>query len=158
MTQVHAFAVHTIVLAFVMTTAHYAVVWIINRRRAATGAERQSVPALEHVPWDVIDGGILMPLDAPSDYRNSVLPDQEAAHEGWIEKARVEARRIAKERGCLTSDDIWDVCPPPPGVDPRVMGAIFADKTLWERTGYTKSSRKINHGRVVAQWKLREAA
>jgi hypothetical protein len=38
------------------------------------------------------------------------------------------------------------------------MGAVFADKTLWECVGHVKSVRKVNHGRRVSAWKLRVAA
>ena len=154
MRAVNTFCTVTLLLASVMVAIHYAVIAIRHHLRMA----RHGVPALEYQSWEVIEGGRMMPLDAPTDYRNAVMPDQEQAHADWIETARQTAQSIARRVGQITSDDIWDACPPPAGVDPRVMGAVFADKTLWERVGYVKSARKINHGRPVAAWKLRVAA
>ena len=47
----------------------------------------------------------------------------------------------------ITVDDIRKTCPPPPDIDPRVMGAVF--KQDWVAVGYTQSKRKVNHGRVI---------
>ena len=93
----------------------------------------------------------------PSDYAAAVLPDQVKAHGDWIEKARKAARDLASVRGEISSDDIWDIAPPPAGADPRVLGVIFSDRTLWEKTRYVKSERKVNHGRPIAVWRLRAA-
>lgn len=95
--------------------------------------------------------------DDPTDYRIAVLPEQEEAHAAWIEKARAAARELAGKLGTITSDHIWEACPPPGGTDPRVLGAVFSDRAVWEKVGYVKSGRKINHGRPVAEWRLREA-
>lgn len=142
MRSVNTFCTATVLLALVMTAIHYAFLhWRSRSIQHATAAN-------DDQPEDVMD---------PSDYAASVLPDQVKAHGDWIESARAAARKLASERGEISSDDIWDIAPPPAGVDPRVLGAIFSDKTLWERTRYTKSSRKVNHGRVIACWKLRAA-
>jgi hypothetical protein len=154
MRAVNTFCTVTLILAAIMTAIHYAVIALRHRMRAS----RHGVPVFEHQSWNVIEGGQIMSLDAPTDYRNAVLPDQEKAQHEWISLARQTAERLARQNGQITSDDIWDVCPPPVGADPRVMGAVFADKTIWQRVGYVKSARKINHGRPVTAWTLRAVA
>lgn len=78
----------------------------------------------------------------------------EDAHAAWIDKARYHAREIALKRGFVTSDDIWDICPPPNTIDSRVMGAVFS-KHEFEQVGYVKSRRAICHKRPIGTWVLR---
>lgn len=141
MRSVNTYFTVVVLIALVMTAIHYAFL----RWRSVS---MQPTAANDDTPEDVMD---------PSDYAAAVLPDQEKAHGDWIKNARAAARKLASERGEISSDDIWDIAPPPAGVDPRVLGSIFSDKTLWERTGYAKSERKVNHGRPIARWKLRVA-
>lgn len=145
MRAVNTFCTVAIILALLMTAIRYAVLHYMRR------PFQHVLPANDDIPEDE------MTMES-TDYAAAVLPDHEKAHGDWIERAREAARRLAAERGQISSDDIWDVAPPPPGVDPRVLGAVFSDKTIWERTGYVKSARKVNHGRPVAVWKLRAAA
>jgi len=94
--------------------------------------------------------------DIPSHhYDNNVLKLHGEGHADWIEKARAAARKFATENGVVTSDDIWEICPPPMNSDPRVMGAVFKPRGDWERVDYRPSWRKANHGRPVAIWRLR---
>lgn len=98
------------------------------------------------------------PASAPpaTDYHRHIMPDQERRHADWIADARAAAERIARTKGVVTSDDIWDVCEPPSDADPRCMAAVFAPRGKWERVGYVPSRRKAqNHGRPIAQWKLK---
>lgn len=97
-----------------------------------------------------------MPIDAV--YADVILPEQEAKHSEWIAKARETAIAIARQKGCVSSDDLWEACPPPVNADPRVMAAAFHPRSTWELAGYVKSRRKVNHGRTVAEWRLRHAA
>lgn len=89
-------------------------------------------------------------------YEQAVLPLQEEAHETWIDRARDVARRLARQRGAITIDDVRDECPPPEGIDPRVMGSVFKPKKDWICVDYRKSWRRENHGRPVGIWRLRE--
>ncbi len=142
MRAVNTFCTAALLLALAMTAIHYAFLhWRSRSIQPATAAN-------DDQPEDVMD---------PSDYAASVLPDQEKAHGDWIERARKAARDLASTRGEISSDDIWDIAPPPAGVDPRVIGAVFSDKTMWQRLRYDKSTRKINHGRPVSVWTLRAA-
>lgn len=142
MRTINTFCTIVVLTALAMTAIHYAVLHWRSR-------------SIQHAPAaNDDDPGEIM---ESSDYAAAVLPDQEKAHGDWIERARKAARDLAAVRGEISSDDIWDVAPPPAGVDPRVLGAIFSDKTMWERTRYVKSERKVNHGRPIACWKLRAA-
>ncbi len=94
--------------------------------------------------------------DMPHHYDNTVLAIHEENHEAWIERARAAARAFALQHGVVTSDDIWEVCPPPRGADARVMGAVFHPREEWKKVDYRQSVRRANHGRPVAMWILRE--
>lgn len=98
------------------------------------------------------------PMTIDADYRDVILPEQEAKYSEWIAQARAAAVSIARAKGSVTSDDLWEACPPPAGVDPRVMAAAFHPRTTWELARYVKSRRRVNHGRTVAEWRLRDAA
>lgn len=91
----------------------------------------------------------------PHHYDNNVLEVHEEGHAAWIEKARAAARSFAIAHGVVTSDDIWEICPPPKGADPRVLGAVFKPRSDWERVDYRPSIRRQSHGRPVAMWVLR---
>lgn len=82
-------------------------------------------------------------LDMFEDYR----PD-------FLVNARAAARKICSERGTCTVDEVRAVCPPPSGIDPRVMGAVFHRKEF-EKVGYLSSDRKTCHARPIARFKLR---
>lgn len=90
-------------------------------------------------------------------YSNNVLELHEEHHTDWIEKARAVARQLAVAKGAISSDDIWEHCPPPPNADPRVMGAVFYPRSDWERVDYRPSIRRTSHGRPVAIWTLKTA-
>jgi len=79
-----------------------------------------------------------------------------AAHSEWLSRARSTAKALARQLGAITSDDLWEHCPPPPGSDPRVMGAVFQPRSEWEKVDWRPSWRRdVNHGRNVAIWNLR---
>ncbi len=55
----------------------------------------------------------------------NILPLFEVSRADWLSDARQAARKIAARRGEVTIDDVRELCPPPAGVDPRVMGAVL---------------------------------
>jgi hypothetical protein len=65
------------------------------------------------------------------------------------------ARAIALESGSrgqpITINDVREHVTLPPGIDPRVMGAVFRTDD-WVNLGYTGSTRRVCHGRPVAQF------
>jgi hypothetical protein len=72
----------------------------------------------------------------------------------WLEAARMHARRIAREQGDVTIDDVRRVCPPPDGCDPRIMGSVFLRKDF-QRVDFRASSRQACHGRPIGVFRLK---
>lgn len=72
----------------------------------------------------------------------------------WLEQARGHARRIARDKGEVTIDDVRDHCPPPEDCDPRIMGSVFAGPEF-ERFDFRASARKACHGRPIGVFRLR---
>ncbi|PPC84760.1 MAG: hypothetical protein CTY35_00115 [Methylotenera sp.] len=74
----------------------------------------------------------------------------------YIAMARKSAIEIASARAdrSVTIDDVRELCPPPDDIDPRVMGAIFTEKGVWESMGYVKSTRKTCHHRPIQRFQL----
>tara|TARA_R110000868_G_scaffold80082_1_gene227737 strand:- start:644 stop:913 length:270 start_codon:yes stop_codon:yes gene_type:complete len=86
-------------------------------------------------------------------FKQQILPLFEANREEFICQARQIAELLG-EKGLVTINDVRKYIEPPEGVDPRVMGAVFATKQ-WERVGYTASERA--HGRPIAIFRRRAA-
>jgi hypothetical protein len=65
----------------------------------------------------------------------------------WLAVARRTAillyRRVGRP---ITVDDVRMECPPPGGIDPRVMGGVFSG---WTPVGWTNSRRRACHGRPI---------
>lgn len=76
------------------------------------------------------------------------------AGERWVREARVAALRIYGERGEVTSDDVWNACPPPDTVDGRLMSSVLS-RADWEIVGYRRSARGRNAARKIAVWRLK---
>ncbi len=97
--------------------------------------------------------------DEANVYVQGVLPLQIKAQPELVEKLRAAARTLAAGGREITSDDVHEVCPVPPGVDPRIMGAVFHPRSEWQRVGTQPSRRRdANHGRWISRWALRESA
>jgi hypothetical protein len=90
-------------------------------------------------------------------FARDVLPVFEANRAAWLAEARQWARKIAKQRGEVTIDDVREFYPPPAGVDPRVMGAIMRAPEF-EAVGYRKSTRATCHNRPIAIFRLAQKA
>ena len=73
-----------------------------------------------------------------------------------IARARAHARRIAREKGQVTINDVRAYCPPPEGADPRIMGGVFT-RAEFVRVGFTMSERKPCHHRFIGVFRLRGA-
>ena len=84
---------------------------------------------------------------------------EEKRHE-WIALARKTAFSLLKTRivrGDIatimqTSDDLWALCPPPPEINPKAMGAVF--RSGFKAIGYVSSKRKQAHARPIRVWTL----
>lgn len=66
----------------------------------------------------------------------------------WLGRARDTARRVARERGKVSSDDIHALCPLPAGAHHNLMGAVFKTTGLVQ-IGWTQTERPEGHGRVI---------
>lgn len=118
------------------------------------GGASQVLPALEAY--------MARKTEDANEYGQAVLPLQEEKFEGYLTRAREAAVRLAQEKGQITIDDVWEACPPPRDLDPRVLGGVFRRSSPageFVIVGYQKSRRtKFNHGRAIAVWKLVEEA
>lgn len=90
-------------------------------------------------------------------FEEAVLPLYEQHRADWLEQARQEARLLAERHNFVTIEMVRERCPPPAGVDPRVMGAVFT-RSEWENCGYVIGKRKESHGRPVAQFRRKSNA
>lgn len=91
-------------------------------------------------------------------FDQEVLPLFEESNAELVAKLRKTALELAaRNPEGITADDIHEVCPIPPGVDPRIMGSAFQKQDGWVKAGWMASRRKSTHGRPVRIWKRRAA-
>ena len=89
----------------------------------------------------------------PDLFGDLIQPLFEEYRAEFLAKARKVAKMLGRDGRIVTINDVRAVISPPDDIDPRVMGAVF--KTAeWQCVGYTGSSRRVCHGRPVAQFKL----
>ncbi|MDT8419371.1 MAG: hypothetical protein RQ754_02980 [Desulfuromonadales bacterium] len=80
----------------------------------------------------------------------------EENHGDFLETMRTRARKIAAEKGSVTSDDLrayaacWGIEP----AHPNAWGGIFRGSE-WECIGFKKSTLPSNHARLVRVWRLK---
>ena len=95
------------------------------------------------------------PPKAPAEPEKSVSAFEKRYPE-LTRKLQQAALELGRARGRITSDDIWDLCPVPDGIEPRIMGVAFRDKKLWRQTGeYVKSRRPSRHKAPISVWEFR---
>lgn len=74
----------------------------------------------------------------------------------FIAAARATAWAIWHEtKQPVTVDAVRKLCPPPAGVDPRVMGAVF-NRSDWEAGDFVNSNRGECHKRPIRQFMPRD--
>jgi hypothetical protein len=91
-------------------------------------------------------------MSAPSKEAALALLEQTRAE--YLQDAREAAMRLGEQHDQVTIDDVRAVCPPPAGIDPRVMGAVFRGR-LWKAVGFVSSTRATCHRRPVRLFALR---
>ena len=87
-----------------------------------------------------------------TDSRESALALLERTRKDYLAKARSVAAQIAyttQQPVCV--DDVRALCPPPPEIDPRVMGAIF-NRSDWEAVEFVNSHRATCHKRPIRRF------
>ena len=85
--------------------------------------------------------------------KDEALDALEQARWEYLIEARAAADRLWKSRGdktFITINDVREECPPPPDIDPKVMGAVFNTKN-WKPIGFMLSKRA--HGRAIRVWR-----
>ncbi len=78
-----------------------------------------------------------------------------AAGAKWVAEARKCAISIFMGKGEVTSDDVWQACPPPPSVDGRLTSQVLS-RSDWQIVGYRHSVRGRNAARQIAVWRLKQ--
>lgn len=132
MRSINTFCIIVIAFALVATAVDYTV------REALKRASQAKLPPLAIAP---------PPCLPPPD--NVV---KLAGNELWIAAARKAAHEIATIKGEVSADDVWAACPPPEGMNRKLMMAAFP-KSEWEKVGLKRSSRRECHNREVAVWR-----
>ena len=85
-------------------------------------------------------------------HRQLALDLSSKDREEWIELCRREARRVATERGEVSSDDLWPIVPEPPGnVDRRAIAGAFRGMI---KVCKKFSERRVCHHREISVWRL----
>jgi hypothetical protein len=73
----------------------------------------------------------------------------------YLASARAFMVHFAKDGRAVTVNDLIRHGPElPDGVDPRVRGAVFAERHVWERLGYAASNRSTSHNRPIMRFRL----
>ena len=95
----------------------------------------------------------------PGTFEADVLPLFEASpsRAAWLAEARAAAHRLGEGGRAITVNDVRAVCPPPPGFDPRVLGAVLRGRD-WVRVGFVGSERGACHGRPIGRFVRRDFA
>lgn len=89
-------------------------------------------------------------MTAATQSRDEALELFEVHRAEWLAAARQTAILLyRREQRPITVDEVRAECPPPAGVDPRVMGAVFSG---WTPVGFTNSRRRTCHGRPIRQF------
>lgn len=75
--------------------------------------------------------------------------------EEWLAAARKVARRIATERGTVSSDDVRKQCPITGGIHRNAVGSIFKTRDfIW--TGVKRSSTPSRKAGMIGVYMLRD--
>lgn len=72
----------------------------------------------------------------------------------YLAEARAYAFNLGLNQDVVTVDDVRRHCPPPEGIDPRIMGNVFIPSE-WESVGHVNSARKVSHKRPIQAFRLR---
>lgn len=75
----------------------------------------------------------------------------------WIARARAAMLELCLDRNGqpVSSDDVWDLCPPPADCHPSVMGPVFRGG-LFQKVGWKASKRPSAHARMISIYTIKE--
>ena len=71
------------------------------------------------------------------------------AKKKYLLDAREKMTAFSALVGAVTADDVHRECPPWPGLDPRIIGAVMRDERFIPTGRYIKSSREECHSRPI---------
>ena len=87
-----------------------------------------------------------------TDKRDEALLHLERTRVEYLRRAREVAARLSNGgRRPVSVDDVRQSCPPPEGIDGRVMGAVF-NTPEWMPCDYINSTRTECHGRPIRRF------
>lgn len=81
------------------------------------------------------------------------MKERRSVYIALARKAAIELAMSSPD-GTVTIDDVRKQCPPPEEVDPRVMGAVFTERGVWEFQNFERSVRSTCHHRPIQRFKL----
>ena len=87
-------------------------------------------------------------------FEQHILPLFEVSREAWLAEARAVARGLGVGGVLVTIDEVRAILPPPAGIDPRVMGAVFK-RSEWVLDHYVSSKRVTCHKRPIGAFRLK---
>jgi hypothetical protein len=73
----------------------------------------------------------------------------------WLARARATMVDVIRQKGECSSDDCWELCPPPIATHPSVMGCLFDDRRF-VRIGDRLSKRPSAHARRISVYELKD--
>lgn len=99
------------------------------------------------------------PLDRTEGARRKgdALTNLEGFREPLVTAGRRALLQTLLTRDAATADDVRELVPVPPGVDPKAFGAVpagLARDGIIRRLGFTQTSRPQAHARPVSIWGL----
>jgi hypothetical protein len=87
--------------------------------------------------------------------RDEALAAIEARRHSWLQKARLEAMMIVRQRKTVTINDVRKVIKLPEDFSPNTWGAVFKCKDF-KAIGYEKANHPEAHARVIRIYTLKE--
>jgi hypothetical protein len=92
--------------------------------------------------------------------RDAALNLLRARRADLIRECTAAALRLALDRGEVCADDVRTLVTIPPGISPKLVGAVFrdlADDKVLRRVGFRNSKRPAAHARHLSLWQLVDA-
>lgn len=91
--------------------------------------------------------------------KQQVLQFVEACRETIVLRARRALLTHVLRFGTVTADDVQELVALPPGIDPRVFGAVpipLARAGAIRFAGYVRTTRRKAHARDIKRWELND--
>ena len=85
-----------------------------------------------------------------------LLDNMAAARAAYVINARTFAAFWCRNHGSVTADDLHAHCPPPPGMDGRILGCVLRRPTFMPIDFQPSVRRQTNHGRMIRRFQLGE--